>query len=131
MSREVVVVSGVRTAIGTYGGSLKDIPPTELAALVVREALARAKGRARIDGRRVSDTSSGRRASRGQWLAMALAPGQVLRQAGAITDPLFRALLSGAPAPGWGGPALALGAFLLLALAPRLGLQARVAQAAR
>ncbi len=42
MSREVVVVSGVRTAIGTYGGSLKDIPPAELAALVVREALARA-----------------------------------------------------------------------------------------
>ena len=40
--REVVVVSGVRTAIGTYGGSLKDVPPTELAALVVREALARA-----------------------------------------------------------------------------------------
>ena len=42
MSREVVVVSGVRTAIGTYGGSLKDTPTTELAALVVREALARA-----------------------------------------------------------------------------------------
>ena len=32
MTREVVVVSGVRTAIGTFGGSLKDIPPTELAA---------------------------------------------------------------------------------------------------
>ena len=42
MSREVVVVSGARTAIGTFGGSLKDIPPTELAALVVRESLARA-----------------------------------------------------------------------------------------
>ena len=42
MSREVVIVSGVRTAIGTYGGSLKDIPPTELAAQVVRESLARA-----------------------------------------------------------------------------------------
>ena len=42
MSREVVVVSGVRTAIGTYGGSLKDIPPSELAAQVVRESLARA-----------------------------------------------------------------------------------------
>jgi acetyl-CoA C-acetyltransferase len=42
MSREVVVVSGVRTAIGTYGGSLKDTPPTEMAATVVREALARA-----------------------------------------------------------------------------------------
>jgi len=40
--REVVVVSGVRTAIGNYGGSLKDHPPTELAAAVVREAVKRA-----------------------------------------------------------------------------------------
>ena len=46
MSREVVVVSGVRTAIGTYGGSLKDVPPTDLAAQVVRESLARAQ----VDG---------------------------------------------------------------------------------
>ena len=43
MTREVVVVSAVRTAIGTFGGSLKDIPPTELAAQVVRESLLRAK----------------------------------------------------------------------------------------
>jgi acetyl-CoA C-acetyltransferase len=42
MSREVVVVSGVRTAIGTYGGSLKDIPTTELASQVVRESMSRA-----------------------------------------------------------------------------------------
>lgn len=42
MSREVVVASAVRTAIGTFGGSLKDVPPTELGALVVRESLARA-----------------------------------------------------------------------------------------
>ncbi|MFM2427321.1 MAG: hypothetical protein RL707_1147 [Pseudomonadota bacterium] len=47
--REVVVVSGVRTAIGTYGGSLKDIPPSELAAQVVRASLARAH----IDGKDV------------------------------------------------------------------------------
>lgn len=40
--REVVVLSGVRTAIGNYGGSLKDQPPSELAALVVREAVRRA-----------------------------------------------------------------------------------------
>jgi acetyl-CoA C-acetyltransferase len=39
---EVVVLSGVRTAIGTFGGSLKDKPPTELAAAVVREAVKRA-----------------------------------------------------------------------------------------
>ena len=39
--REVVVVSGVRTAIADFGGSLKDMPPTELAGLVVAEALQR------------------------------------------------------------------------------------------
>jgi acetyl-CoA C-acetyltransferase len=42
MAREVMVLSGVRTAIGTFGGSLKDIPPTELGALVIREAVKRA-----------------------------------------------------------------------------------------
>jgi acetyl-CoA C-acetyltransferase len=41
--REVVILSGVRTAIGDYGGSLKDIPPSELAARVVKEAVSRAK----------------------------------------------------------------------------------------
>ena len=42
MTREVVVVSGVRTAIGTFGGSLKDQTPTQLGAAVVREASRRA-----------------------------------------------------------------------------------------
>ena len=41
--REVVAVSGVRTAIGTFGGSLKDMPPTRLGATVVAEALKRAR----------------------------------------------------------------------------------------
>ncbi|MCS0630506.1 acetyl-CoA C-acyltransferase family protein [Telluria mixta] len=49
MVREVVVVSAVRTPIGTFGGSLKDVPPTALGALVVRESLARA----RVDGQDV------------------------------------------------------------------------------
>jgi len=40
--REVMVLSGVRTPIGKYGGSLKDSPPTDLAALVTREAVGRA-----------------------------------------------------------------------------------------
>src|SRR5947207_5254856 len=40
--REVVILSGVRTPIGDYGGSLKDIPPTELGARVIREAVRRA-----------------------------------------------------------------------------------------
>jgi acetyl-CoA C-acetyltransferase len=40
--REVVIVSGARTAVGTFGGGLKEVPPTALGATVVREALARA-----------------------------------------------------------------------------------------
>ena len=40
--REVVIVSGARTAIGDFGGSLKDFSPTQLGALVAREALQRA-----------------------------------------------------------------------------------------
>jgi acetyl-CoA C-acetyltransferase len=39
---EVVVLSGVRTAIGDFGGGLKDKPPTVLGAAVVREAVKRA-----------------------------------------------------------------------------------------
>ncbi len=41
--REVVILSGVRTAIGDYGGSLKDFPAVDLAARVIKEAVARAK----------------------------------------------------------------------------------------
>jgi len=43
INREVVVVSGARSAIGTYGGSLKDLAPTELAGQLVRDVLARAQ----------------------------------------------------------------------------------------
>ena len=42
MARDVVVLSGARTPIGGYGGSLKDIPPSELAAQCVRSAVSRA-----------------------------------------------------------------------------------------
>ncbi len=42
-TREVMVVSGVRTAIGGYGGSLKDFGPTKLGAFAIKEAVARAK----------------------------------------------------------------------------------------
>ena len=38
---EVFVLSGTRTAIGRYGGGLASVPPCDLAALVVREAVAR------------------------------------------------------------------------------------------
>jgi len=39
--RDVVVLSAVRTPIGKFGGALKDIPPTELAAKVVCQSLQR------------------------------------------------------------------------------------------
>ena len=42
-SREVVVVSGTRTAIGDYGGALKDLAATRLGSVAIKEAVARAK----------------------------------------------------------------------------------------
>ncbi|WP_129599172.1 acetyl-CoA C-acetyltransferase [Anaerophilus nitritogenes] len=41
--REVVIASAVRTAVGSYGGSLKDFKPADLGAIVIKEALNRAK----------------------------------------------------------------------------------------
>lgn len=41
--REVVIVAGVRTPIGNFGGALKDLPPHKMGELVVREAVSRAK----------------------------------------------------------------------------------------
>ncbi len=55
MNREVVVVSAVRTAIGTFGGSLKDIAPCELAGQVVRESLSRAQ----VEGKDVGHVAFG------------------------------------------------------------------------
>jgi acetyl-CoA C-acetyltransferase len=41
MSKEVVVLSAVRSAIGAFGGSLSTMEPAELAGLVMKEAIAR------------------------------------------------------------------------------------------
>jgi acetyl-CoA C-acetyltransferase len=41
VGREVVVLSGVRTPVGSYGGSLKGFPPATLGAMVIREAVGR------------------------------------------------------------------------------------------
>ncbi len=43
MTRDVVICAPVRSAIGAYGGTLKDTPATELGAVVVRATLERAK----------------------------------------------------------------------------------------
>jgi acetyl-CoA C-acetyltransferase len=40
---KAVILSGARTAIGTFGGSLKDVPVTELGRLVIEAAIERAK----------------------------------------------------------------------------------------
>jgi acetyl-CoA C-acetyltransferase len=42
-NRDVMVVSAVRTAIGDYGGALKDFPATKLGAIAIKEAVGRAK----------------------------------------------------------------------------------------
>jgi acetyl-CoA C-acetyltransferase len=47
---EVVIVSGVRTAIGNYGGALQDVPVVKLGSIVIKEALKRAGLRPERDG---------------------------------------------------------------------------------
>ena len=39
---EAVIVSGVRTAIGNYGGALQDVPASKLGAVVIQAALKKA-----------------------------------------------------------------------------------------
>lgn len=41
-NKEVVIVSAVRTAIGSFGGALKDVSAPQLGAIVIKEALAKA-----------------------------------------------------------------------------------------
>ena len=46
--KEAVIVSGVRTPIGNFGGSLQDIPVVKLGSIVIKEALQRAGLRPRV-----------------------------------------------------------------------------------
>src|SRR3989304_3690907 len=41
MSKEVYIISAVRTPLGSFGGSLKDIPATKLGAIAIKGALAK------------------------------------------------------------------------------------------
>jgi acetyl-CoA C-acetyltransferase len=52
---DIVIVSAVRTAVGKFGGSLARIPAPELGAIVIKEALARAK----VDPSQVSEVIMG------------------------------------------------------------------------
>ena len=55
LMEDIVIVSAVRTAVGKFGGSLAKIPATELGAIVIKEALARAK----VDPSQVSEVIMG------------------------------------------------------------------------
>ena len=52
---ETVIVSGVRTPFGSFGGSLSGIPATELGSLVIREAMSRIN----IDGSQIDEVLMG------------------------------------------------------------------------
>ena len=53
--QDIVIVSAVRTAVGKFGGSLAKVPASELGAIVIKEALARAK----VDPSQVSEVIMG------------------------------------------------------------------------
>src|SRR5258707_5116611 len=54
-TREVVICNPVRTPIGAFGGSLKDVPATDLGAVAVRETLKRSG----LDGKELSSVVMG------------------------------------------------------------------------
>lgn len=53
--KEVIIAAGARTAVGTFGGALKDVPPIDLGSTAIREALARAG----VDGAEVGHVAVG------------------------------------------------------------------------
>jgi len=56
MTKDVVVLSAVRSAIGTFGGALSSMEPPELAGLVMKEAIARSGVDAALIGNAVVGT---------------------------------------------------------------------------
>ena len=40
--KKIVIASACRTAIGKFGGTLKDVPAADLGSIVIKEAIARA-----------------------------------------------------------------------------------------
>lgn len=54
--KEVAIVSGVRTAIGAFGGSFRDVPVVQLGTLVIKEALRRAGLRPKVSDELLSYT---------------------------------------------------------------------------
>jgi len=61
---EIVISTPLRTAIGTFGGSLKEIPATDLGATVTKEVISRAG----IDGENVDQVIVGNILSAGQGM---------------------------------------------------------------
>lgn len=53
---EAVIVSGVRTAIGNFGGTLKDIPAVKLGSIAIREAIQRAGLRPAVSQEWIQDS---------------------------------------------------------------------------
>ena len=56
---EAVIVSGVRTAIGNYGGALQDVPAVMLGSIVINEAIKRANLKPRGDAEYAPDSLKG------------------------------------------------------------------------
>jgi len=55
MLKDIVVLSAARSAVGAFGGSLKDLEPIDLGALVIKETIARSK----VDPKQISFAAVG------------------------------------------------------------------------
>ena len=73
--REVAIVSPVRTAVGNFGGTLRDISAADLASAVIKEALDRTKLDPGPGGRRHPGARLPQRREPGHWPAASLKAG--------------------------------------------------------
>src|ERR1700761_9859184 len=99
-SRDIVISNPVRTAIGAFGGTLKDVPATDLGALVVREAVRRSG----IDASKLGSVVMGNVVQAGNKMN----PARQAAMAGGVpvsvpSQTVNRVCGSGAPGGGSGG----------------------------
>ena len=104
--QDIVIVSAARTAVGKFGGSIAKIPATELGAIVIKEAIARAKLDANQIGEvimgQVLTAGSGQNPARQAMMKAGVAKETPALTINAVCGSGLKAVMLAAQAVAWG-----------------------------
>ncbi len=104
--QDIVIVSAVRTAVGKFGGSIAKVPATELGAIVIKEAIARAKLDANQIGEvimgQVLTAGSGQNPARQAMMKAGVAKETPALTINAVCGSGLKAVMLAAQAVAWG-----------------------------